>query len=74
MGDIRMLFDRQLSALAYYLECELSHNELGDYIKELGHYGLRNLAEACLEFQERGYKKGKFPTIAEFDTLLKSYI
>lgn len=74
MGDIRMLFEQQIERLASAQKYSLKDHEIHYYIQELGHYGLRRLAEVCLEFRERGYPQGKFPTVTEFEKLLKTAV
>lgn len=71
--ELRMLFEKQLNALACELGYKIPQVELDLMIEKLGHYGLRRLAEACLILRERAVLGGEFPTIADFQDVIQSF-
>lgn len=68
--DLKMQFIRQMYSLAATQGCTITDYEVGYYANALQRFGLRRCAEACLEFQERGYPPKLFPTIEEFENLI----
>lgn len=73
MAELRMLFEKQLNALASELGHKIAQVELDLMIEKLGHFGLRRLSEACLILREQAVPNGQFPTIAEFEDVIHSF-
>jgi hypothetical protein len=71
ISELKSLFERQLTNLAHELDYNLASVELELYLTKLGQFGLRRFAEACLEFRVSDYPKGVFPSIDEFERIIR---